>query len=456
MIIGFSAHGTGGGSGPIEYLMSPTRQGREESIPIAIRGNPEQTRDLINSLDFKWKYTSGVLSFEPGEVITKDMENTIIDGFEAMAFAGLEKDQYNILWVRHAHAGHHELHFVTPRVELETGKSLNIKPPGKGTEKQYDDYRSMINARYGLSDPEDPRRARIHKSLSKDIKQAREMERAGHATEKGVRELITEAVLQQVELGLVNDRNDILNAVKELGFEITRQGKDYITALDPNDNQRYRLRGQLYERDFSPEKITGKARSTGRTNQPTLEHASPGYDHPNPERAGAFEKRVHQHTEKRAKYHRARYAKAISEHGLAHDQSKTLMAIHDGHRSLSGFIARELGEHAIPCPTDSPNQGSASAVSRTQATRWQNTVELVRRSHMRSDRHERTTLPERLPSPEGELNNDRTRDPIVSRLERFRDAVQRATQRFRAITSTITHTVQTYLERQRGLSLIHI
>src|SRR5690554_2341881 len=99
------------------------RQGRENQPPVVVRGDPEQTKNLIDSLDFKHKYTSGVLSFEAGEIITPEMENAIIDRFESVAFAGLEPDQYNILWVRHEHAGHHELHFVTRRVELESGKS---------------------------------------------------------------------------------------------------------------------------------------------------------------------------------------------------------------------------------------------------------------------------------------------------------------------------------------------
>jgi len=88
------------------------------------------------------------------------MERDIMDRFEAVAFAGLDCDQYTILWVRHEHAGHHELHFVTPRVELTTGKSLNICPPGRGARAAYDDFRSMINAEYGLADPDDPARER--------------------------------------------------------------------------------------------------------------------------------------------------------------------------------------------------------------------------------------------------------------------------------------------------------
>nr|WP_232221531.1 relaxase/mobilization nuclease domain-containing protein [Desulfovibrio sp. 6_1_46AFAA] len=51
-----------------------------------------------------------------------------------MAFAGLEPDQRNILWVQHSHAGHHELHFVIPRVELSSGKAFNPCPPvGRNT-----------------------------------------------------------------------------------------------------------------------------------------------------------------------------------------------------------------------------------------------------------------------------------------------------------------------------------
>ena len=62
--------------------------------------------------------------------------------------------------MRHTHAGHHELHFITPRVELNTGKSFNIKPPSKIVQQQFDGFRSEINAKYGLADPDDPARKR--------------------------------------------------------------------------------------------------------------------------------------------------------------------------------------------------------------------------------------------------------------------------------------------------------
>ncbi len=47
-----------------------------------------------------------------------------MDRFEELAFAGLDPDGYDMLRVRHSHEGRIELHFCTPRMELESGKSL--------------------------------------------------------------------------------------------------------------------------------------------------------------------------------------------------------------------------------------------------------------------------------------------------------------------------------------------
>src|SRR5205823_1763190 len=117
---------------------------------------PEIAERLINETPHKWKYTSGVLSFSPGERITPDMERKIMDEFEANAFSGLSADRYSIVWIRHAHLGREEMHFLVPRVELSTGKSLNIAPPGRASRALFDAWRSKINAEYGLSDPDDP------------------------------------------------------------------------------------------------------------------------------------------------------------------------------------------------------------------------------------------------------------------------------------------------------------
>ena len=53
-----------GGGGPIaSYLVDARRAGREEAAPEVVRGDIERTRELIDSIDRKWTYTTGVISF---------------------------------------------------------------------------------------------------------------------------------------------------------------------------------------------------------------------------------------------------------------------------------------------------------------------------------------------------------------------------------------------------------
>lgn len=61
------------------------------------------------------------MASKDGPLLVEEEAELMAD-FESVAFAGLEPDQYSILWVRHPHAGHHELHFIVPRIELGTDK----------------------------------------------------------------------------------------------------------------------------------------------------------------------------------------------------------------------------------------------------------------------------------------------------------------------------------------------
>ncbi len=133
MLVKFFPRGVGKGRGPVEYITrkdDPNTKALREPAPEIVRGNPEITKQLIDGLDFKYKYNSGVLSFAIEDAPTEQQQQALIDSFEEYAFAGIERENYNTLWVRHTHTGSDrvELHFVTPKVELETGKSLNIAP----------------------------------------------------------------------------------------------------------------------------------------------------------------------------------------------------------------------------------------------------------------------------------------------------------------------------------------
>jgi hypothetical protein len=211
MIVGFSKHSKGGGSGPVNYLTQDTNPDGSARTPLpqVVRGDAELVRRLIDAVPFERTYTSGVLSFAPGEIITPAMEEAIMDGFERVAFAGLEPDRYSILWVRHRHAGHHELHFVTPRMELVSGKSLNIHPPGRVSQALFDTFRSQVNAEYGLADPDDPARARDVSLPNHIAKLQADANRKGKTLKADIRETITAFIRLEMDAGRVRSREGV-------------------------------------------------------------------------------------------------------------------------------------------------------------------------------------------------------------------------------------------------------
>ena len=68
--------------------------------------------------------------------------------------------------------------------------------------------------------------------------------RAGLRLESSPRDLIRDYLLQRVKHGTVRNRHEVVAALREAGLEVPRQGKDYITALDPDSGDRWRLKGE--------------------------------------------------------------------------------------------------------------------------------------------------------------------------------------------------------------------
>ena len=73
MVVIYHNRGTGSGSGPVDYLLGKDRDREGAELK---RGNPDQTIELIDSLDFSKKYTSGLLSFTETD-LTEDIKNQV-------------------------------------------------------------------------------------------------------------------------------------------------------------------------------------------------------------------------------------------------------------------------------------------------------------------------------------------------------------------------------------------
>ncbi|NOR63728.1 MAG: hypothetical protein GQ535_14700 [Rhodobacteraceae bacterium] len=63
------------------------------------------------------------------------------------------------------------------------------------------------------------------------------------------RETITAYLESAIVTGQISDRDGIVSALNGAGYETPRLGKNYITALNPESGERWRLKGRIYEKD---------------------------------------------------------------------------------------------------------------------------------------------------------------------------------------------------------------
>ena len=407
MLVKFFARGKGEGRGPVEYITRKNYPGTNKlryPAPFVIKGNPVITRRLIDSVEFKHKYNSGVLSFAPEDAPTDKQIEAVIDSFERYAFAGLDKDAYNTLWVKHTHTGDNrvelhfvtprvELHFVTPRVELYTGKSLNIAPPG--WHGYFKPWQTSWNIEQGWARPDEPSRKRTVEPGYMALINA---ERVAKGLEPiaDTRQLLTEYVLERVAAGLIGDRHDIIDLFKEeLGLEITRAGSDYITVLDPKTDSRYRLKGKLYEREFRPEpEITAEVRQRASGNSGV-----------NAKELLEVTERIESNYQSRAEYHRERYKvpKLNSDKNVRQVLADSCWGRVE---PLSGYQYRQLGDDFILVESDQPETRDiglsrredrfSGSRDKTAATDFRKDTRVYGRSNDYSDRQRNISNPAEL------------------------------------------------------------
>ncbi len=215
MMVRFFTHGDGSGQAAVEYLLAsevpaytedrkriPGKTVRREVTPEVLSGDPDLTCHLIDSNTRKWRYTSGVVAFHVEDDPSEAQQADLMREFETAAFAGLEADQANILWVRHQHMGNVELHFLIPRVELYGNRSFNPAPPG--SERFFNSFRDYWNSREGWVSPDEPERKRMVKPVF-DLRDR-----------KSVKETIQTLILQKIEAGEVRNHKDVRAVLGEL------------------------------------------------------------------------------------------------------------------------------------------------------------------------------------------------------------------------------------------------
>ena len=241
MIVKFFTRGTGGSGGVFNYLLKDKDQedGLRRDAEV-LRGDIDNQALLIDSLDFKQKYTSGCLSFsESADQVTQAQKEQLMDSFEETIRAGLDVDSVSVSWIEHRDKGRLELNFVYANVELKHGRAF--QPYVHAVDKRrVSAWKDMQNIEHGFSDPNDPANKRLlgqRDNLPRDVKDARQA--------------ITEGLTALVAEGAITSRADVVRSLTDAGFEIARQTDKAISIKNPNGKRNIRLTGGLYERDFN-------------------------------------------------------------------------------------------------------------------------------------------------------------------------------------------------------------
>jgi len=303
MHIKFLAHGQGSGRKAATYLLGEKDSKGEIRAGIdVLRGDPLALGDLIDSLSTVNRYTSGVVAWHPDDKPTPEQIEKFVDDLEAAAFAGLEPQQYTWCVVQHLEAnGAVHLHFIAARVELESGRAMNIAPPG--WEGVFYPLRDAWNAENGWARPDDP-------ALKRDVQPGGSASAPAWRAGTDPKQVITDWLADQVVAGHIQDREGVVNALRGIG-EITRQGRDYLSVRLEGETKPLRLKGEIYDEQFDAAAIAVRATAAAAASGPS------GPGSPNPSDAAAARARLAKAVGKRAAYNRQRYPALRPEPGAA-------------------------------------------------------------------------------------------------------------------------------------------
>lgn len=319
MHIKFLAHGTGDPAAAAAYLTGThDHNGLKRAEVRVLRGNPNLVGALASSLKFVHRYSSAVIAWHVDDAPTDDEIDGVLCGFERVAFAGFEPDQYSWSAILHVNAdGSKHVHVFGARVELRSGNSFNMAPP-KEWMRAFDALRDAWNYERGWARPDDPKRARLVQPGPLALASgstASTNQTVGHRAsavggraddildaldvEPDQKQVIADWLVQGVNAGLVNNRQDVLAALAQLG-DINRASSNFISVRLKRSAKLVRLKGTLFEASFdantirqaqsAPKRVAGNARET-----------------PNHEAAAEARADLEATIRRRAAYNRSRY-----------------------------------------------------------------------------------------------------------------------------------------------------
>ena len=237
MLVKFLPTYTGGGLGSLNYLLNERMAAGTAKV---VKGDENLTRAIIKGISFSQKTCFGVLSFEEKhDFLDEEQKLKIIKKFERALLGDYMLERVNVLWVEHSDKdGRLELNFLIPKIDLVIGKSFNPYFD-KYDQSRIDLFKRIVNDEYNLSSPDDPAREQTISASKKNIGHYKNLEEL----DKKLHDLAKE--------GYIKNRDHMIELLNQNGIEVTRSTKKSITVMLPNQKTKNRLKGGIYDANFT-------------------------------------------------------------------------------------------------------------------------------------------------------------------------------------------------------------
>lgn len=241
------------------YLLNKERlQAQTANI---IRGDEQATSrliDLCNQAKFSSTYTAGCLSFDEKESLTNEQKQTLMQSFEQALLPEFDPTRYACYWVEHTDKGRLELNFVFAKIDLATGKHLDVYQQRRDVAR-LNNWKEIQIQQYGLIDPNAPERERDFVVRERTIRRADGTSPADNYSQ--IKQEIDEYLRDNIELGYINNSDDIKCYIEFVngdldhatGYQV-KQNKTGVSITDTTTQNKFRLQGKIYARDFTIQK----------------------------------------------------------------------------------------------------------------------------------------------------------------------------------------------------------
>ena len=255
MHIKFLDHGKGSAAHASAYVLDKLdHQGHVRAGVDVLRGDATTFNAVCDASPHLWKYTSGVIAWSKEDEPTNEQIQEVLNEFEKHAFSGLDQSQYHLFAVLHTDDdGSKHIHVLAPRLDIQSGKSLNIAPPRH--EKHFDSLRDYFNTKYQWSRPDDlllmkttqePNHIAKLNAQAKNILTSQDLETL---TKKQFCKTVDNYVKTLLKTQIVKNRAEIVSCIEQLEGVASVRAKQTVTVT-LNNGKKHRLSGDFYHEQF--------------------------------------------------------------------------------------------------------------------------------------------------------------------------------------------------------------